>query len=131
MPPPNKGVYASVTPAQRAWLIANSDTLTTGELASLSKVPYDHVRSIIRTHRKSVPLGELITEPEMRDLVGYLNKQKVGSMHQNIIDWLGHHNLVLDRMTRHGFLLSYFAYLLEYTLTARGLANAEVRQPNL
>lgn len=80
---------------------------------------------------KSVPLGELITEPEMRDLVGYLNKQKVGSMHQNIIDWLGHHNLVLDRMTRHGFLLSYFAYLLEYTLTARGLANAEVRQPNL
>jgi hypothetical protein len=67
------------------------------------------------TGRKQLLLSDLITEEEFKALrthILLLKKQSLGSPKNNIIDWVAKHPELMNRLTEHGVLITYFAYLL-------------------
>jgi hypothetical protein len=68
------------------------------------------------SERRTVKLGEIITEPEVQSLRFAVSKRKDGSPHAAILAWVNARPEVLARWEKLELLPSYAAYLLEYYL---------------
>lgn len=87
-------------------------------------------------HRPTEPLKpgqfqmvEIMDGEDIETLVKYIAEQTHGSIHNNIVDWLATQPAILERMTKKGLLLTYFAYCVEHALDSAVLIVESKRRP--